>query len=201
MENDEYRRGYLCGMIRGDAHIGTSKSTASGASMAKSHRFQPRFVRSGSASAIAGLLARLRSRDARVPFSGGLRHADAQCMRFERHSIAKVDAIPAADCIGRQTIEGMVGRFPGGNLRCGRQLQPDGFQNSKHGSRDHRLDPRMLETFSASLFVVEHIALRRSKAHRRRAVEGRPSRSTSFFPHRSPGDHTQTRHRRASDQG
>ncbi len=38
--NDDYRRGYLCGMIRGDAHLGTVDYLRKDGSAGKSHRFR-----------------------------------------------------------------------------------------------------------------------------------------------------------------
>ncbi len=38
--NDDYRRGYLCGMIRGDAHLGTVNYLRKDGSAGKSHRFR-----------------------------------------------------------------------------------------------------------------------------------------------------------------
>src|SRR5258705_13250683 len=40
IEDDEYRRGYLCGMIRGDAHIGTIERPRIDGSIGRSQRFR-----------------------------------------------------------------------------------------------------------------------------------------------------------------
>ena len=39
-ENDEYRRGYLCGMIRGDAHLGTHRYAREGGRVETIHQFR-----------------------------------------------------------------------------------------------------------------------------------------------------------------
>jgi len=38
--NDDYRRGYLCGMIRGDAYLGTGERPHTGGRVAKLHHFR-----------------------------------------------------------------------------------------------------------------------------------------------------------------
>src|SRR6202043_2884312 len=38
--NEDYRQGYLCGMIRGDAHLGTVNYLRKDGSVGKSHRFR-----------------------------------------------------------------------------------------------------------------------------------------------------------------
>jgi hypothetical protein len=70
-ESEEYRRGYLCGMIRGDGHVGSYSYVRLGRSSFDVHGFRLALTDSGGAAQVSGLSEGGRCLHRRIPVSEG----------------------------------------------------------------------------------------------------------------------------------
>ncbi len=75
MEDADYRRGYLCGMVRGDAHLGTYVYERAGRSHGTVHRFRLALADDEALERAAAYLATESISTKRFAFSAANAHA------------------------------------------------------------------------------------------------------------------------------
>ena len=192
MQTTDYRRGYLCGMIRGDGHLGTYRYERAGRATAMS-------TASGSRSSISrrstGRASSSRARASRptefafAPATG----RTGRCGRSGRRRASECRADPRADRAGRSSpsddwckgflagIFDAEGSCSGGVLRIS-NTDPD----------DHRLDRRLP---AALRLRLRRRGPRHANGARDRPHPRRPARAPALLPPHRPGDHAQARHR------
>ncbi len=123
--DDDYRRGYLCGMIRGDGHATYVRLSTQG--------WQHRSRRQRFRLALCDQEALVRTRNYLLDFDistyGSLFQAAAGARRT-MHAIAAASFMRVAidsppHCLVALSDDRVVGGFPRRDIRCGRKLQPD----------------------------------------------------------------------------
>ena len=92
-DDADYRRGYLCGMIRGDGHLGSYAYARRAPGRRRVHRFRSRWPISRRCGARSAYLADLGVATRRVRCSRRLAGAIARCARSGRSSRAAVEPI------------------------------------------------------------------------------------------------------------
>jgi hypothetical protein len=141
LEDDNYRRGYLCGLVRGDAHLAIGNCTSPSGRIWQKTQFR---------LALVDPDALLRAQDYLLDFEVAtqefLFQAAVGARKALRAILSKSRSNPAVSRLADEPHERVVRWIPRRNFRRGRQFEPDGFQNSEYGSRDHWLDNEMPES-------------------------------------------------------
>ena len=115
----DYRRGYLCGMIRGDAHFGSYVH----ALPARFHRFRLALADEEALARTREYLVDLRGPHDRVRFLRRDAQRGVRC--GPSAAVSRSDLEPSSTRSGgRLPVPGLAVRLPGGHLRRRGQLQP-----------------------------------------------------------------------------
>ena len=198
-DGPDYRRGYLCGMIRGDGHVGSYSYPRPGRAHGDVHRFRLALVDLEAIRRTQTYLAGLDIPTTEFAFKEavGEYRAITAIRTSTRAGVASVERIIAwpespSDAWRKGFLSGI--------------FDAEG-SHSRGILRICNTDPAIVDQITSALgrfgFAIHH---REPPDDQRqappvRAGAGRPARAPAVLSHRGPRDHPEADHRRDGDQG
>ena len=194
-ESSDYRRGYLCGMIRGDGHIGSSAyKRADGTARGRTHRFRLALADFEALRRARGYLLDGGVCDGALRFLAPVAAAQRPCGRSRHTAERRVAAISRDDPLAAVAQRRLAQGLPGGHLR--RRGLAAGDRRLRISNND-----RLILDWTTACLASLRVRSRRgtAQAERRHMHSGprRPARTAALLPPHRPRDHPQAHGRRA----
>ncbi len=137
-DTPDYRRGYLCGLIRGDGHLGSYSYDRPGRSHGDVHRFRLALADFEALRRAARSARRRVAGHRRVRVSAG--HGEPARDNRDPHLRPRQgDGDQGPGPVASDSSPRLVQGLPRGDIRC-RGQQRRRHPDREHGPRDHRMD-------------------------------------------------------------